>query len=165
MDNIELMEMIKKAQKMIDNNEVPEEIKVMARNMQNSNNADASKISLNQQNKQSDFNNSQQNKQQVFNDNYQSKQQSFSNNYQNRQQDFNDNNNNNSNIDINNVMKLLNSMNLNNINFNNDDDLTRLLFAIKPYLRNERKEKVDEYVKLIKLGKMAELFEKLNNNK
>ena len=30
-------------------------------------------------------------------------------------------------------MKLLNSMNLNNINFNNDDDLTRLLFAIKPY--------------------------------
>ena len=154
MDNIELMEMIKKAQKMIDNNEVPEEIKVMARNMQNSNNADASKINLNQQNKQ-----------QVFNDNYQSKQQSFSNNYQNRQQNFNDNNNNNSNIDMNNVMKLLNSMNLNNINFNNDDDLTRLLFAIKPYLRNERKEKVDEYVKLIKLGKMAELLNKLNNSK
>lgn len=154
MDNIELMEMIKKAQKMIDNNEVPEEIKVMARNMQNSNNADASKINLNQQNKQ-----------QVFNDNYQSKQQSFSNNYQNKQQNFNDNNNNNSNIDMNNVMKLLNSMNLNNINFNNDDDLTRLLFAIKPYLRNERKEKVDEYVKLIKLGKMAELFNKLNNSK
>lgn len=154
MDNIELMEMIKKAQKMIDNNEVPEEIKVMARNMQNSNNADASKINLNQQNKQ-----------QVFNDNYQSKQQSFSNNYQNKQQSFNDNNNNNSNIDMNNVMKLLNSMNLNNINFNNDDDLTRLLFAIKPYLRNERKEKVDEYVKLIKLGKMAELFNKLNNSK
>ena len=154
MDNIELMEMIKKAQKMIDNNEVPEEIKVMARNMQNSNNADASKTNLNQQNKQ-----------QVFNDNYQAKQQSFSNNYQNRQQNFNDNNNNNSNIDMNNVMKLLNSMNLNNINFNNDDDLTRLLFAIKPYLRNERKEKVDEYVKLIKLGKMAELFNKLNNSK
>ena len=56
MDNIELMEMIKKAQKMIDNNEVPEEIKVMARNMQNSNNADASKINLNQQNKQQVFN-------------------------------------------------------------------------------------------------------------
>ena len=54
---------------------------------------------------------------------------------------------------------------LGNVNFNSDDDLTRLLFALKPYLRNERKEKVDEYVKLIKLGKMAELFEKLNNNK
>ena len=65
----------------------------------------------------------------------------------------------NSNIDMNSMMNLLSKM-----NFNSDDDLTRLLFALKPYLRNERKEKVDEYVKLIKLGKIAEVFEKLNNS-
>ena len=105
MDNNELMEMMKKAQKMIDNNEVPEEIKMMAKNMSNNNNSS-------------------------------------------------------NNIDMNKLMKMLG-----NVNFNSDDDLTRLLFALKPYLRNERKEKVDEYVKLIKLGKMAELFEKLNSNK
>ena len=37
MDNNELMEMMKKAQKMIDNNEVPEEIKMMAQNMSKNN--------------------------------------------------------------------------------------------------------------------------------
>lgn len=50
---------------------------------------------------------------------------------------------------------------LSKLNSASDDDMTKLLFALKPYLRNEKKEKVDEYVKLVRMGKMTELFDLL----
>ena len=43
-------------------------------------------------------------------------------------------------------------------NQTSDDDMSRLLFALKPYLRNEKKEKIDEYIKLIKMGKIAQFI-------
>ena len=147
MDNNELMEMMKRAQKMIDNNEIPKEIKMMAQNMSKA------KASSNQQAKINGnvVSNSPINANSNISSNI-SANSSFANNTTSKLSG--------SNIDMNSVMNLLNTMNL-----NNDDDLTRLLFALKPYLRNERKEKVDEYVKLIKLGKIAEVFDKLNNTK
>lgn len=51
------------------------------------------------------------------------------------------------------------------LNSKSDDDLTNLLFALKPYLRNQKKEKIDEYVKLFRMGKMAELWNKMNSQK
>ena len=49
--------------------------------------------------------------------------------------------------------------------FNNDDDMSKLLLSLKPYLRNEKKEKVDEYIKLIKMGKMTQAFDLFGGDK
>ncbi len=42
-----------------------------------------------------------------------------------------------------------------------DSEDSRLLLALKPYLRDKRKEKVDETVKLMKLMKLAPLFKEI----
>lgn len=126
MNDNEMYEMFKKAQSMIDNNQIPDELKSMINNM-NNNKSNTSHTSSN-------INNSNVN---------------------------NNTNNNNPNIDMETFMKLKNIMSKMN---NNDDDMSKLLFALKPYLRNEKKEKVDEYINLIKMGKMTQLFDILNNN-
>ena len=40
------------------------------------------------------------------------------------------------------------------------DDRCTLLTALKPYLRRERRERVDEAVRMLKLLRVAELFRK-----
>lgn len=59
-------------------------------------------------------------------------------------------------IDINNIMKLANS-------FNNQksDPRSNLLNSLKPYLREGKKDKLDNYINLMNMGKIAEL---LKNN-
>ena len=73
------------------------------------------------------------------------------------------NNINNGSLDINTMMNIQKMMSM--LNSKSDDDLTNLLFALKPYLRNQKKEKIDEYVKLFRMGKMAELWNKMNSQK
>lgn len=116
MNNNDFNELMKKAQSMINNNQVPPEIAAMMKNL-----------------------NSQKN-----------------------------NNNMNS---INNLMNNTNleSSNNNDINSNNsnnvtDDNISNLLEALRPYMRDAKKEKIDEYIKLVKMGKAAKLFNMLNNN-
>ena len=132
MNDNEMYEMFKKAQTMINNNQIPDELKTMINNMNsNSNTNNTNNININTNSNSNTGNN---------------------NNNSN-------NNNNNLNMDIETFMKLKNIMSKMN---NNDDDMSKLLFALKPYLRNEKKEKVDEYINLIKMGKMTQLFEVLN---
>lgn len=62
-------------------------------------------------------------------------------------------------IDMNTMMKmtsLLNSMN------NKDDPRANLIYSLKPYLRDSKKEKIDQYANLLNITKMADLFK--NNN-
>ncbi len=40
------------------------------------------------------------------------------------------------------------------------DERCTLLLALKPYLRKERRERVDEAIRILKLMRMAELFRK-----
>lgn len=40
------------------------------------------------------------------------------------------------------------------------DDRCLLLSALKPYLRKERRDRVDEAIRILKLMRMAELFRK-----
>ena len=47
----------------------------------------------------------------------------------------------------------------------NNDDMTKLLMSLKPYLRDQKKGKVDEYVKLIKMGKMTQFFDGFGGDK
>ena len=44
-------------------------------------------------------------------------------------------------------------------NQSSNDDISHLLYALKPYLRNQKQEKIDNYVKLIQMGKMAQFLD------
>lgn len=74
----------------------------------------------------------------------------------------NTNSNNNfdfSKIDMNTMMKIT-SM-LNNIN-SKDDPRANLIHSLKPYLRDSKKDKVDQYANLLNITKMADLFKTMN---
>lgn len=65
-----------------------------------------------------------------------------------------------SNIDINTIMKMKNVMDKLN---NNNDPRKNLLSSLKPYLRDSKKEKLDQYANLLNIAKIADLFQ--NDNK
>ena len=72
------------------------------------------------------------------------------------------NNNNNFNLDMNTIMKMKSIMeNMNNKN----DPRANLLYSLKPYLRDSKKDKFDQYVNLLNVSKIAELMNKNNDNK
>lgn len=66
------------------------------------------------------------------------------------------------NIDINTFLKMKSIME--KMNTNNDPG-SNLLNSLKPYLRNSRKEKVDQYANLLNLVKIAELLKNDNKEK
>lgn len=74
-----------------------------------------------------------------------SKSQETSNN-QNNGFDFN-------NIDINAVMKMASSF-----NNNQNDPRSNLLNSLKPYMRDSKKSKIDNYINLMNMSKLAEIF-------
>lgn len=76
----------------------------------------------------------------------------------------NSNNNSEPSIDINTILKMktiIDSMNQKN------DPRANLLYSLKPYLRENRKNKLDQYVNLLKMTKIADIMktEKKENNK
>ncbi len=75
------------------------------------------------------------------------------------------NSNNNSNfdfsqIDMNTIVKMKSIMEKLN---SSHDPRSNLLYSLKPYLREERKEKVDQYANLLNVAKIADLLK--DNNK
>lgn len=85
---------------------------------------------------------------------------SSNNNQNNKETDSNSTHNFDfSKIDMNTMMKIT-SM-LNNMN-NKDDPRTNLIYSLKPYLRDSKKEKIDQYANLLNITKMADLFNKTN---
>lgn len=65
-----------------------------------------------------------------------------------------------SNIDINTIMKMKSIMEKMN---SKDDPRSNLLYSLKPYLRESKKEKLDQYANLLNIAKLSELFK--NDNK
>ena len=50
-------------------------------------------------------------------------------------------------------------------NMNNKNDRrANVLCSVKPYLRDSKKDKLDQYVNLLNVSKIAELMNKNNNN-
>ena len=83
-------------------------------------------------------------------------------NNSNKQKTFNNSNKNFdfSNIDMNTILKMksiIEKMNSSN------DPRSNLLYSLKPYLREERKGKVDQYANLLNFAKIAELLKNDNN--
>lgn len=123
---------------MLQNNEIPDDIKNMFNNFKNS----SSSPNCEKANNNSSSPNSS----------------SSSNNLNNL-----DNSNNPSDtgsstpeIDINTILKMKQIMD--SMNSKKDDPRANLLMSLKPYLKDSRKKKVDQYVKLFGLGKAFETF-------
>lgn len=89
------------------------------------------------------------------------------NNMDNNKDDFNSNSSNDrnsfNNIDLNTIFKIQNLMN----SINNDKEneyRTNLLLSLKPYLKKSRKEKIDQYIQLMKMEKIFETINPLSNS-
>lgn len=65
-----------------------------------------------------------------------------------------------SNIDMNAVMKMASNLN----NSGRNDPRGNLLNALKPYMRDSKKGKMDNYMNLLNMAKMADLFKNNSNN-
>ena len=81
---------------------------------------------------------------------------------QNKTNENNSNNNNSNNnnfdfskLDMNTILKMKSIMEKLN---NSNDPRTNLLYSLKPYLREERKDKLDQYANLLNIAKIADVF-------
>lgn len=170
MDEKNFYEMFMKAQNMIKSGNVPPEIQKMMKNgnipsemqnmMKNSNLSQGFDSIKNSDINSNDHNISSEHNGGHISSNIKS---NGNNNSNSSSGSGNINNINNGSLDINTMMNIQKMMSM--LNSKSDDDLTNLLFALKPYLRNQKKEKIDEYVKLFRMGKMAELWNKMNSQK
>ena len=52
------------------------------------------------------------------------------------------------------MQKIMSSLN----NDKQNDSRTNLLISLKPYLKDSRKNKVDQYIQLMKMGKIFEIL-------
>lgn len=66
------------------------------------------------------------------------------------------NSNNNFNFDINTIMMLKKIMDA--MNQNSNDSRSALLYSLKPYLRKDKQDKIDQYIQLLKLEQILKLF-------
>lgn len=64
------------------------------------------------------------------------------------------------NIDMNTIIKIKSI--IDNMS-NSNDPKTNLFYSLKPYLRDSRKEKIDQYANLLNFAQIAELFKKDDN--
>ena len=74
----------------------------------------------------------------------------------NSKEENNQNNNNNFNFDINTILKMKNVMD--KMNSSKNDPRPNLLLSLKPYLNNNRKEKLDQYMQFLNISKVIEAF-------
>lgn len=86
---------------------------------------------------------------------------SLSSNNSNNSNSSNDNSSSNSNntgssIDFETIMKMKSIMEKMN---NNNDPRANLLLSLKPYLKDSRKEKIEQYIKLFGMSKVMEMFQ------
>ena len=140
--------------KIVDSGNIPDDIKQMMNNLENNSTPQHSRPSSTSQNSTPDLNNilSQvspemlNNIGNMLNSNNQSNQNSSQNG--------------NFNLDMNTIMKMKSIMeNMNNKN----DPRANLLYSLKPYLRDSKKDKLDQYVNLLNVSKIAELMNNSNN--
>ena len=90
----------------------------------------------------------------------------FINNFQSSSQESNaninddSNNSNNFNFDINTMMKMKNIMDKMNSSRNSsrNDPRSNLLQSLKPYLNDNRKERLDQYMQFLNISKVLEAF-------
>ena len=131
MNDTDMNNIMDQLNNMIKNNQIPDDIKNMINNFSNS------ASNSNSNNNSSDSNDS--------NTSY-----SNNNNSNNEESSFSPD------IDINTILKMKQVMDA--MNTKKDDPRANLLLSLKPYLKESRKEKVDQYVQLFGLEKAFQIF-------
>ena len=102
-------------------------------------------------------NSNQSNNESTSQENFSNQSNSTSNDSSNlNNSDFNFNN-----IDINTLMKFSSVFNMNNKN----DPRANLLNSLRPYLRDGKQNKLDNYINLLNVSKIADIMKANNNNK
>ena len=138
--------------KMVDSGNIPDDIKQMMGNLQNNSNTQNSATS--NENSSPDLNNllSQVSPEMINN---------LGNMLNsNNQSNQNSSQNGNFNLDMNTIMKMKSIMeNMNNKN----DPRANLLYSLKPYLRDSKKDKLEQCVNLLNVSKIADLMNQNNN--
>ena len=145
--------------KMVDSGNIPDDIKQMMNNFQNNSNSPNPQQPAFSANSKPDLNNllSQVSPEMLNNLGNMLN----SNNQPNNQSNQNSSQNGNFKLDMNTIMKMKSIMeNMNNKN----DPRANLLYSLKPYLRDSKKEKLDQYVNLLNVSKIADIMNQNNNN-
>ena len=143
-------DLLNNVKNMIDSGNIPPEIQQMMNNMKNNNSNASSSENM-------DINNVLNHISPEMINNLSSMLNSNSSTSQNS----NNSSQNNLNLDINTIMKMKSIMeNMNNKN----DPRANLLYSLKPYLRDSKKNKVDQYVNMLNISKIADIMNKPNNN-
>ena len=66
------------------------------------------------------------------------------------------------NIDVETIMKMKSIMET----FNNSDNQdSKLLYSLKPYLRKSRQDKLDQYINILKISQVSKFFNKKGDDK
>ena len=149
--------------KMVDSGNIPDDIKQMMNNLQNSSNSsnNTSNSTGSNENRSPDLNNILSQVSPEMLNNLSNMLNSNNQSGQNSSQDRNNNNSGNFNIDMNTIMKMQSIMSQMN---NKNDPRANLLYSLKPYLRDSKKEKLDQYVNLLNISKIADMMNKNNND-
>ena len=138
--------------KMVDSGNIPDDIKQMMNNFQN--NSTSSNSVASSQSTTPDLNN-------ILNQVSPEMLNSLGNMINSKNQsNQNSSTNGNFNLDMNTILKMKSIMeNMNNKN----DPRANLLYSLKPYLRDSKKDKLDQYVNLLNVSKIADIMNKNNN--
>lgn len=141
--NEDMSDMIKNLSSMLNSKEMPEDIKNIISNIAS--------------------NNSNHNNSNHHTDNYSSNNQhddDISSNSRSNNSSFNEKST--PDIDIGMILKMKQIMD--SMKNNKDDPRANLLLSLKPYLKNSRQEKVDQYIKLFNMSKVFEVINPLGGD-
>ena len=138
MNNEDMSDVFKTLSNMLNSNNIPDNVKELINNIQ----ASSSNSSNSNDNKDVSSNTSETSS-------------SFNNNVSNDSQ--------NSGIDMDTILKI--SKIVSKINNSQNDARANLLLSLKPYLKESRKNKVEQYVKLLNMSKVLEVISPNDNEK
>ena len=145
MNNEDMSDVIKNLSSMLNSNNIPDNVKDLLNNFQASN-GNASNLNVN---KDVSSNNSENTSN--FNTNFQNNNGSSTTDTQN------------SGIDMDTILKI--SKIVSKMNNTQNDARANLLLSLKPYLKESRRNKVEQYVKLLNMSKVLEVISPNDNEK
>lgn len=153
--NDDMSEMFDSVKKMVDSGNIPDNLKEMLGNFNASNTSNTSHSSDNASSN-SDFSS-------MLSSLLSSNNSTSDNTSNNNSNNGSNNGSNDFNIDINTILKMKSIIEAMN---KKDDPRANLLYSLKPYLRESRKSKLDQYVNLLNMTKIADIMknEKKENN-
>lgn len=155
--NEDMSDMIKNLSSMLNGKEMPEDIKNIISNIASNNNNHTNS---------NNYNSTTNNNNNINKNNFETN--SYSNNQHDdissdsRSDNFTSSEKTSPDIDIGMILKMKQIMD--SMKSNKDDPRANLLLSLKPYLKNSRQEKVDQYIKLFNMSKVFEVINPLGGD-